>query len=63
VNNTLFINTRHYLRDGDYHRIADALEAQLLKEETSLRAMKESLRRLEEEMFKRLWKMGRMGEG
>ncbi len=63
VNNELFINTRHYLRDTDYRRIAAAMEEQLVKEEADLQAMKESLRRLEEEMLKRLWRMGRTGKG
>jgi F-type H+-transporting ATPase subunit epsilon len=62
VNNELFINTRQYLRDSDYRRIADALEAQLVNEEANLQTMKNSLRRLEEEMFKRLWKMARRGK-
>jgi hypothetical protein len=35
------------------------LHEQLLQEEDSLRAVKQNLRRLEEEMFKRLWKLGR----
>jgi F-type H+-transporting ATPase subunit epsilon len=62
VNNELFISTRQYLRDSDYRRIADALEAQLVSEEANLQTMKDSLRRLEEEMFKRLWKMARRTE-
>lgn len=63
VEDELFINTRRYLRGPDYRRIADAIETQLLDEEAGLQAMKESLRRLEEEMFKRLWQMGRTGGG
>ncbi len=59
VGNELFINTRRYLRDESYARISRELDQRLLAEETSLRSMKDSLRRLEEEMFKRLWKMGR----
>jgi hypothetical protein len=35
------------------------LEEQLVTEETALRTIKDSLQRLEEEMFKRLWRMGR----
>ncbi|MDE3119903.1 MAG: F0F1 ATP synthase subunit epsilon [Nitrospirota bacterium] len=62
VDNELFINTRRYLRDEDYTRISQALDEQLLAEETALRSLKDSLHRLEEEMFKRLWKMGRGGE-
>jgi F-type H+-transporting ATPase subunit epsilon len=59
VDNELFVNTRRYLRDRDYTRITLALDEQLRTEEASLRQIKESLHRLEEEMFKRLWKLGR----
>jgi len=59
VNNELFLNTRRYLRDQDCARITQALEQQLRREEAALRELKESLHRLEEEMFKRLWKLGR----
>jgi len=59
VNNELFLNTRRYLRDHDCTRITHALDDQLRAEETTLRQVKESLRRLEEEMFKRLWTVGR----
>ena len=54
VDNQLFLNTRRYVRDDDYERINAALREQLRKEETGLRHIKESLRRMEEEMFKRL---------
>ena len=59
MENTTTISTRRFLRDDDADRISRALEEQLAAEETSLHAMKESLTRLEEEMFKRLWRMGR----
>jgi F-type H+-transporting ATPase subunit epsilon len=59
VENELFLNTRRYLRGTDYVGIAKALEHQLRSEEVSLRDLKESLHRLEEEMFKRLWSLGR----
>lgn len=58
-NNLATISTRRFLRDDDADRIARALEEQLSVEEDSLHAMKHSLSRLEEEMFKRLWRMGR----
>ena len=54
VDNQLFLNTRRYVRDDDYERINAVLREQLRKEETGLRHIKESLRRMEEEMFKRL---------
>jgi F-type H+-transporting ATPase subunit epsilon len=59
VDNGLFLMTRRYIRDDDYARISVALDDQLRAEETALRDIKDSVRRLEEEMFKRLWKLGR----
>lgn len=60
-NNLLTLNTRHYLLDDDYMRISQALQQQLLAEEEKLRSIKESLHHMEEEVFKRLWQMGRPG--
>jgi F-type H+-transporting ATPase subunit epsilon len=54
VDNQLFLNTRRYVRDDDYSRINVALREQLRREETGLQRIKESLRRMEEEMLKRL---------
>ncbi len=62
VENELYLCTRRYLRDESYERISAALEAQLLAEEEQLHGIKESLRRMEEEMLRRLWEMRRMGE-
>lgn len=59
VANELFVSTRRYVRDDDYTRVTHVLDEQLRAEETGLRSIKDSLRRLEEEMFKRLWRMGR----
>ena len=58
----LHLSTRHYLRGKDYDRISIALEQELLVEEDNLQVVKQSLHRLEEEMFKRLWKLKRTGE-
>lgn len=58
-NNLLTLNTRHYLVDEDYTHVSNALEQQLLTEEKKLLAMKLSLRRMEEEMLKRLWSISR----
>ena len=58
----LHLSTRHYLRGKDYDGISTALEKELLVEEDNLQAVKQSLHRLEEEMFKRLWKLKRTGE-
>lgn len=61
VNNALYISTRRFLHDENYERISAGLLEQLLKEEEELRAIKESLYHLEQEMFRRLWQMGRSG--
>lgn len=61
VKNELFLNTRRYLRGSDYAGINQTLDQQLRSEEDSLRELKKSLHRLEEEMFKRLWSLGRDG--
>jgi F-type H+-transporting ATPase subunit epsilon len=62
VDNELFIGTRRYLRGPDAEQMSRALEAQLLVEEESLWTLKESLRRMEETLFKHLWRMKRVGE-
>lgn len=59
VGNELFLSTRRYVLDRDYQRISSVLEAQLSEEERSLKSIKQSLRLMEEEMFKRLWRLGR----
>jgi len=59
--NLLTLSTRRYLIDEDYERISVALQQQLLVEEENLHGMKQSLHHMEEEMLKRLWKIGRTG--
>jgi F-type H+-transporting ATPase subunit epsilon len=59
LQNRLYVNTRRYLRSTDYNGIVEDLRQQLRGEEEGLRDMKENLRHLEEEMFRRLWKMKR----
>lgn len=63
VNDALYISTRRFLHDIDYKRISAGLLEQLLKEEEDLRMIKDSLLRLEQEMFRRLWRIGRGGGG
>jgi len=60
--NELRLCTRRYLRDADYERIGAALRDQLLAEERALGEVRDRLRRLEEEMLKRIWMMRRHGE-
>lgn len=55
----LYVSTQRYFRDPDYRRMSDALTAQLRSEEDELKQVRESLRRMEEEMFKRLWELSR----
>jgi len=61
ADNVLTLNTRHYLRDDDYTRISAALQDQLLAEEEQLHATRESLRRMEESLLKRVWELGYRG--
>lgn len=55
----LYVSARRYFRDADYRRMSDALTARLRTEEDALKQVRESLRRMEEEMFKRLWELSR----
>jgi F-type H+-transporting ATPase subunit epsilon len=57
VDGQLYLSTRRYLRGKDYEQLSATLRAELLAEEEALREMKQSVRRLEEEMFRRLWKV------
>lgn len=61
ADNTLTLASRHYLRDADYERISQRLGDELLAEEEELHDIRESLRRMEEAMFKRLWELGQQG--
>ncbi|WP_308367412.1 MULTISPECIES: hypothetical protein [unclassified Microbulbifer] len=63
LDNQLQICARRYLIDSDYERISGLLQQQLLAEERGLHAMKESLRRMEESILRRLWEVGRQSPG
>lgn len=58
VDNVLTLSSRRYLLDDDYARIVERLEQQLLREEVELQTIKESLHRMEEEVLKRMWRLG-----
>ena len=60
---TLTLSTRRYLRDPSYARISGLLEERLAAEERELAEVQQSLKRLEGEMLRRLWELGRRGEG
>ncbi len=62
VNGQFYLSTRRYVRGKDYAGISAALSQELRVEEEALREMRRSVRRLEEEMFKRLWKFKPSGE-
>jgi F-type H+-transporting ATPase subunit epsilon len=59
ADNELFINTRRYLRGADHASLSAALEQQLLAEERELAQIRQSVHRLEEAVFKRLWQLKR----
>jgi F-type H+-transporting ATPase subunit epsilon len=59
----LTLSTRHFLLDDDYLRISSALQQELLAEEEQLRSMKESLHRMEEQILRQLWNIGRSEAG
>jgi F-type H+-transporting ATPase subunit epsilon len=54
----LWIGTRRFLLDSDYTRVSRLLQEQLLAEEQALLETKTSLRRMEEELLRRLWQLG-----
>ncbi len=57
--NTLTITTRRFFIDTDYKRISAVLREQLLAEAAAMHSLKQSLHRMEEEVLKRLWEIGR----
>ena len=59
--NRLSLSTRRYVKDDDYGRISAALQSQLQAEEESLRGIKTSLRRMEDDMLNRLLQLSRGG--
>lgn len=58
----VMICTRRFLRDDDYERIARDLDERLRVEETDLRDIKNSIHRLQQELLRRLWQVGRWGD-
>lgn len=61
--NRLQICTRHFLIDSDYARISRLLQERLLSEENSLSSIKRSLHRMEEQVMRHLWELGRRAPG
>jgi F-type H+-transporting ATPase subunit epsilon len=54
VNNEFRVTTRQYSRSRDYDQILDILDREMAAQEDSLRSIKDSLRRLDESILKRL---------
>jgi F-type H+-transporting ATPase subunit epsilon len=62
VGDELFLSTRRLFRGPDYDQVDALLRTRLATEEQALAAMRESLKRLEQEMMKRLRQLGRLPE-
>jgi F-type H+-transporting ATPase subunit epsilon len=60
-NGILTLSTRHFVLDDDYQRISEVMRETLLSEEAELKDLKESLRRMEEEVLRRMWQLGQAG--
>lgn len=54
----LLVCTRRYFRDNDYQRISETLARELKSEEESVRVTRASLHQMEDEMLRRLWRLG-----
>ena len=61
--NRLYLAARRLFEEDDLERIVGEMEMTLRDEEEGLLALKESLRRLEEEMLRRLWWLESRPEG
>ncbi len=59
--NLLSLCTRRFFLDDDYERITDVLTSQLIAEEEALQEVRQSLVQLEQEVLKRLLKLGGSG--
>lgn len=57
----LYLNSRRYVRGGDYDAVRATLRTQFAAEEQELHETKLSIQRLEEEMLKRLLGINRGG--
>jgi F-type H+-transporting ATPase subunit epsilon len=61
VDDYLHLMCRHYFVDTDYERISQRLADELLAEEGALQELHDSLRQMEEAMFRRMWELGQQG--
>lgn len=58
-NNALCVNTRRYLIDDDYGRISGLLVGKLTEEEQAIKAVKDNIQQLEQELLRRLHQLNR----
>lgn len=61
-NNQLHISARHYLRDTDFTVLEQKMDEELRIEEENLQSIKTSLRKLDEEILKRLLELKRWSD-
>jgi F-type H+-transporting ATPase subunit epsilon len=61
VHPELRLATRRYVRSSSYAAVLRALDEELRREEEALREVRSSLRQLDEELLRRLWRLGRRG--
>ncbi len=59
--NQLRLSTRRYVVSADYEQMSSVLHDTLLEEEQQLADMKHKLHRLEEDVLRRIWELGREG--
>jgi len=57
--NELHVSTPRYARGADYRRMQTVLREQLAAEDAALAQLRESVRRLDEEMWRRLYELER----
>ncbi|HUK04596.1 MAG TPA: F0F1 ATP synthase subunit epsilon [Burkholderiales bacterium] len=57
----LFVSTGRYAKGDDYRRMRATLHERILTEEKGLDELRSSVRRLENEMFRRLYELQRHG--
>jgi len=57
--NELYLSTRRSFGSDDYRQVRALLDEELRAEERELEDIKGSLRRMEDELLKRLWQIGR----
>lgn len=61
-NNELTLSTRYFLMDPDLERICSLLDQKQAAEESTLKASRESLHRMEQAMFKRMLALQRKSD-